>query len=1039
MSLASNYKNDLILDTFIPPTQDQRAALINEQNSVGGDSFLGNVADSVQVGLNLFSPTQNLVKSAVGRIQFPADPNYVQPKSDTPEFEEAVAGLPPDRWEQLFNGVRSKDQLEWKKQNTLEELDASRRLAENGWGGIATVVGVSILDPVSLATVLLTGGVPQVIQAGRALRAGAAATRLAQAGKFGAIAAAENVAIDSTLFMTRETMETTDLLYGLVGGFAIGAGIGAAIKPRRILADLDVERIVNRALSGDNGDIAEASIPRSVGAAQADFNAAAQRSLTDALGDELGGKIGAVRTDTGLVSRSLNKLRLGYAGRLDRHENPVIRGIGRLMFNNNLETQNEAAAELVAKTIKTQSKVRFWRGANPAIRDAMENVPALQRSEAAQALFKEATLKKRLGQFDDTPAGRIAAAFRDAVNHAAGEAKKHKVKGFDGFELDDLYVNRVWDLDSVDTLIGVHSANTIAELIAGAIRGSADITQKKANLIAKGMLKNFMDRGNGITDDFVLRMNDPEELERVMKKAGIGDDEIEDVLESVRGFKSSGEGKISQFRKRLSLDETFKMKMPNGEVVAVSDLFENNAAILMEMYSNSVGGAAGMARVGFKSRSDFEKAIEFAKRQGGVKEQHVEMLEDAYRSIRGESLINYDRKGNMMGLMAREMAFLAQSGDFGVAQFPEMLVTLHYGGLELMMESIPELKSMFTRAKSGKISNAAADEFELLTGVGSDPLIHTNATRFEPVDAGGAINQRGVLGATEPARHALRKTAGYISGLAPATTFMQRLVGRFIGRRMVNHVMGTGKGYTKKQMNIMFPDKKRLSAIEDQIKKHSSSVDGIPELNLAKWDTEARDDFIFAMKKEADRLVVVPDLGSSLPEQMTSEVVKVLTQFSTFGIISHEKILLAGIKHMDAERVMQLLFSAFGGALGYMVKVQKASIGRDDREEYLEERLTLENMAYAAASRSSYSGIIPQTAEGFAELTGFSKYPFDVGLSGTPVGGVLGGLATIPASLSDLNLSPSELDKMQRAVPFGQAVGMQQIIGLLRNELEPDE
>jgi len=96
--------------------------------------------------------------------------------------------------------------------------------------------------------------------------------------------------------------------------------------------------------------------------------------------------------------------------------------------------------------------------------------------------------------------------------------------------------------------------------------------------------------------------------------------------------------------------------------------------------------------------------------------------------------------------------------------------------------------------------------------------------------------------------------------------------------------------------------------------------------------------FSIGMNRHSAQLIQFPMLGETATWQHKT-IGAMLIQFRSFPLLAIEKQTARNIRHADGEAA-----TAFAGSLGlasaiYMTKVHLTSLGRPDREEYLEQRL----------------------------------------------------------------------------------------------------
>jgi len=112
---------------------------------------------------------------------------------------------------------RSEPEFLARKRYVAEDIERQRAIAEGGGGGLVATVGFSLLDPISIAAGLLSGGVGY----------GAKLTGLARVSKIALMSGIENAAIELILAEGNTQSSPYDVLMAM----GAGATIGAALSP----------------------------------------------------------------------------------------------------------------------------------------------------------------------------------------------------------------------------------------------------------------------------------------------------------------------------------------------------------------------------------------------------------------------------------------------------------------------------------------------------------------------------------------------------------------------------------------------------------------------------------------------------------------------------------------------------------------------------------------------------------------------------------------------------------------------------------------
>lgn len=1038
---------------FSLPTEydSTRALRLDKERADVASPVFNSPGERVSAGLEL-ELTTNAVQSLAESTIFPYDPTYVAPAVDTPEFKRLTNNIPAQLWPRLGR-ANSATHAEMIKNDILTELEAEDKLARDGWSGTSMRVAAAVLDPVTLASLLSTPGAAFLVRGGR----------LERAAKFAAAGGAANLALESALYNARETKSYDDLYYALVGGLVAGGALGAALP---VGSAAKMSAAGKRILAGEESDNAPLEAislsldeDLSVGAAQATRGA-------DALSTE---KIPLEAIETPQLKGVEAKLRFDWYGSLAKSDNPYIRRAGNLLLSDPVNGQVGFAAEEFATLIKKKALTKFYQQANPALNEALAGVSVSARASAADSFFEGVTAAVRLGNFTDTATGRAARAMSEAITDTAKEAKRLGVKGFENLDLEDGYVPRIINPIKVETLVQRFGNQQIEKLFATAFAKATGVELKYAAKIAKGYIRNIRLRGAGVESDFSLALADKNILSELMSKAGIPESEIKETLEAFAAIgekDSTKAGKIARAKRRLDIDETFSAKLKDKAgveaTISVSDLFENDARILTRLYISSVGGHAALAKAGFTSRAEWDAFLRQAalseadtgRARGNAVHTEISKLQKAYDVITGKPLIDYNDPLNALSHVVRDWAYVAQSGMFGFAQASELAQVLTTGGVRMTLRTVPEMKGIFTRAADGKLSNELARELEEFVAPGTDALLHSTLNRYaNDYDEAFIPQAKGILAKTERVRHTASKISGYISGLTPITVAMQRLESRFVAQRIVNSAFGKGRTWSPDRLSSMGLDGDIKHKVFDQIKKYAITQPGaeagtfIRRLDLQKWDDlDARDAFVLAVQRETNKSVLTPTLGASLSVVHSSELAKVLTQFMTFAVQSHSRLLLHGVKYMDAERSIAWLTGTALAGLAYAGRTQLESIGKRDRDKFLRERMSPDRIASAAFNMSGYSALLPMVVDttlavtpgadpifSHARTSGLGTSLTDLGRY--PAGAIVQGLGNTLTAAKDGRLTQAEHKQALRMLPFSRVIGIQQALNILGSEL----
>jgi hypothetical protein len=133
----------------------------------------------------------------------------------------------------------------------------------------------------------------------------------------------------------------------------------------------------------------------------------------------------------------------------------------------------------------------------------------------------------------------------------------------------------------------------------------------------------------------------------------------------------------------------------------------------------------------------------------------------------------------------------------------------------------------------------------------------------------------------------------------------------------------------KAYMAYLGIDETTAARIAEQFTKHGVTDNGIHGGNVSEWDDDiARRAFGAALNKDTDRTIVKPGMGD-VPLWMKTNTGRLLTQFKSFGVASHQRVLIAGLQERP-RRLMEgmVLGTAVGMMIGYLKMIERGDYER---------------------------------------------------------------------------------------------------------------
>lgn len=270
--------------------------------------------------------------------------------------------------------------------------------------------------------------------------------------------------------------------------------------------------------------------------------------------------------------------------------------------------------------------------------------------------------------------------------------------------------------------------------------------------------------------------------------------------------------------------------------------------------------------------------------------------------------------------------------------------------------------------------------------------------------------------------------------MSAVNTFLHRWTMRSIVQKF-SDLASAPNSANRNRMRSLGLDDAMLDRVLSQMKTYRTTekglfTDKVTRLNLDAWDDlRAREAFTNAADRWARRIVQENDPGM-WHRWFSHPVAKMLLQFRSFMLGAWSKQLLHNIHMRDWETFALFSGSMVWASIAYIAQTYAQSAGRSDRERFLEDRLSLSNVAKAGFQRAGFASIIPMAIDHGAQLAGLDPL-FDYRTTGLP-SDAFGGIPTIdlvfnrPAAFGvGLNrifngreMSQRELRDMNAVLPF---------------------
>lgn len=761
---------------------------------------------------------------------------------------------------------------------------------------------------------------------------------------------------------------------------------------------------------------------------------------------------------------AMTRLRYSFASILGSSDAPDVRRAASAYADDALLKVDGSGGGVSASTWVTQgdsrTMARYYRESLPAMREwaRAKGYKPHQMFTARKEFFDEVgnAIRRPPGEYTADPhINRVADLQRKIQRDMLMMVKRHGAKGFDAVDPRDTYLMRMWSPQAMNNAYARYGDEAVEQFFANAIlRNSEQLDWVQAQRVAKGFTKTIRSLGDKseLSKSRLFSADSAEELAEVLRAnvPGITESQIEDILYAVR---PRGDGGTSpRARRRLGLDETYREQMPDGSWMSMESLMENNAELLMGLYSRQMHGVAAytevyrLFRTGPDDTIDTFQQLANRLRRSGATDRDIQLLETLDKHIRGIPLTKNDTSATVMRRL-RAVSHIAMSGQFGVAQIGEVANIITEMGMRTIMQQIPALRNIFRRARGGQLSNQLLEEIETMIGLGTERLTGQVVNRFDAT--GGSVEVAGNIWDTRLRR--TQRFANDVSFMAPINTILHRTAASTAAQRITNMAFG-GKPMSARRLKQIGLDAQDAERIYAQIRKHATTQQGmlgrkLRRMNIDQWDDQqAAGRMINAIDRWARRAIQTQDIGN-LPPFMTTDLAKTLFQFRSFMMGAWEKQFLTRVQFADWEAFASAMLNVLTAGLAYAGQQYALSIGRKDQEQVLAQRLAPDQIIKAAVQRAAWSSLLPGTIDTAGYLLGQDPvFTFrHSGLNtdfffGSPVTSMVnlaarGVRGTAQAGLGVDDFDQTDMKAWTQITPFSRAFGIKNMLDAITAEL----
>lgn len=906
-----------------PATPDEEAA---------ADSVRPDLSSTIAASFR----TQNTIASAFAKEDMP-DPSKVEDGFSSFDFVKGTQFEGDEDFIDVFNKRAAETMMRQKER----EREDRRTVAASGWVGVGADIASGTLDWPSL---LPGGAIVKGVKGGYAI--GTAALSV------GASAAAAAALQEGALHATQYERTKTESAFAIGASALLGGFIGGGAASLLTRAE---RQVAERAV----GDLTGAPVRSTASPFGASGGAASVSDVRPGDLDIAGRAASKVAEATAQLNPNL---------RLNTSPSEAARLYGQQLAENSLyQAGNDlgvTAGPAVERLASNTFHARIYQ-AEKALNDAYKEMRKSGVSMTRRDFEDAVGMAARRNDVGENPyVTRVAEAYRSTIidpfkNEAIGvKLLPENVKT----ETSDSYLHRMWDFQKL-TAGEARFKEITRNWIKKSIPKGADMdgfvnADDYANHIADLVYDKLTGRQTGgATQGLGITLGPRGPLKE--RTFNIPDSLVEgflnnNIVEVGRRYSRLMSGDVELTRRFGSVD----MKEPKAKIAdeyralreqihGASDLDEikrvTGKGFALESGLRKVGGGRPDERVK-------ELALNYLAKREKSDLRDLDGLRDLIRGTYGVQ--NADGAWNRITRAAGQFNYLRLMGGSVVASIGDIYrPAMVHGLLPFMRDGIGPLLTRAGR-EAAKLSRDDAKRFGLVVERYTQGRLATFAEIGDPYRHGTAV-ERLLENST--------KVANRWNGILIWTDAMKGISSVMSQDRIARGVLGQADDRFLAYLGI---DRQMKARIAQQMTDHGEELDGVWVAHIADWtDAEAVRTYGAALGKDVDSIIVTKSVGDT-PLFANTPTGRLLVQFKSFALASHQKVLLRGLQESPARFASGMVGMT---ALGMMAAYARAWRGGKDRFEKF--KTAAENPGYLLGEGLDLAGIfaVPMEAANMGE------------------------------------------------------------------------
>ncbi len=657
---------------------------------------------------------------------------------------------------------------------------------------------------------------------------------------------------------------------------------------------------------------------------------------------------------------------------LAKSQNPVARMIAGVLLESTTGAQGRRRTAAITKTMRERQYMEDLVGYEEAYKQ--------WRRQNGGSMYKDVIGSDHRSRFD-----RLVAADRENRRlGVAGDpdihvrtAGDHLDTGYNRMRIDQQTVGTIGAARLGDTSIGyVHRAlspSWIARATNAEINALSNKLAEQLSVgwddvaFARQIAARYVERARSSafgSTAVPANLASPEAasvLRDVLRSLSVGEVDIEKAMGRF------SRGGASHTKKRLDLDLSERITLPDGSSFPMMNAFETDQASLYMQYARRVSGDVALTQYGVMGDQGLKvmrKALEYGPDGQRATAAEMEAFDQVAAEFFGRPL---DGTGNKHLGNLRMLTAASRLGGMAFTQFAEMANSVALLGVTGALRQVKAMPGLIKDVHSGKPSELLAS-IELVGG----PLGQDHRVVFpyqEPNDI--KVYGRDSLNAFDRMVRAGSNAVPWLSGWHYVHAAQVRGISEQIVHKSLRYINGGTEQAALTSMGLHPELAARLRADLPNIATFNE--DGsVRSLDLTKaTDHAAAAEFVQAVHRGGRQIIQGAYIGET-GKWAHNDLMRLLVQFRSFSLTSMEKQWTRQRADVGTAKAFGLLAGQMAFALPiHLSRVMINSAGREDREKHLETQLHPAMLARAVLNYTSISGLSGDVLDAGASVLGY--------------------------------------------------------------------